>query len=499
MGVEAWLLVGVVVLAAWAYSRWRHTYWSSRGVPTPPFLPFLGHVHKLFSASQGRWVFDDEVYTKYGGSTFCGTYEMLKPVLMIGDPDLLKQVLVKDFDHFTDRRTFNLKNENEKVMNDLLTVKTGEDWKNLRAIMTPTFTSGKIRGMFPLVCDIANTLVSFSLKQAAIQPSVNMKDNFGRFTMDTIASCAFGIECNSFEDNNAEFPKKASPFFSLTFGRWIRFLLLLTLPSLFKVLKLRFNPPELDFFMEVVKETITARQKGHTRGDFLDLLLEARAGLDNPNQKKVLDDSSMVAQSILFLLAGYDTTASTLAFSSFLLAKHQQEQLRLRQELQDMVREHGGVTYQGILEAKFLDACLMETLRLYPPIPISERVCTKEYQIPGTDLVVTPGNIIQLPIWSLQHDPHYWPQPDQFRPDRFMPENKGNIKSFTHMPFGMGPRNCIAMRFALLEAKVALAKMILAADLQLAPGHEEIVLEFGTGVMRPRNGVHLVLTSLREE
>ncbi|MDK2413634.1 cytochrome P450, partial [Aphanizomenon sp. 202] len=84
--------------------------------------------------------------------------------------------------------------------------------------------------------------------------------------------------------------------------------------------------------------------------------------------------------------AGYDTTASTLAFASILLAKHPEIQQRLRQEMSEMVEEHGDITYQGIMEAKYLDACVMETLRLYPPGLFLERKCIKEYKIPGTDV-----------------------------------------------------------------------------------------------------------------
>ncbi|KAG7156545.1 cytochrome P450 6a20-like [Homarus americanus] len=362
MGVEVWLLLVVGVLMALAYSRWRHSYWSSRGVPTPPIIPFLGHIHALFLKGLKPLLYENEVYSKYGGSTFCGKYEMFRPILVVGDLELMKHITVKDFDYFTDRRNFTLTNEGDDVMNDMITNKTGNEWKTLRSIMTPTFTSGKMRGMYPLVCDKADDLVSFSLKEAANNPHIDMKHNFGRFTMDTIASCAFGIEY---------------------------------------------------FFAEVVKETIAAREKGAKRGDFLDLLMEA--GKDNPEKKQVLNYKSILAQSILFLIAGYDTTASTLAFASFFLAKNSTHQQHLRKELQGIVKEHGDLTYQGIMEAKFLDACLL------------------------------------------------------------------------------------AMRFALMEAKVALGKMILAADLQLAPGYEEMEVEFGVGILRPKNGVNLILKPLSEE
>nr|XP_053643919.1 cytochrome P450 9e2-like [Cherax quadricarinatus] len=148
------------------------------------------------------------------------------------------------------------------------------------------------------------------------------------------------------------------------------------------------------------------------------------------------------------------------------------------------------------MEAKFLDACIMETLRLYPPAVFGERICNKTYKIPGTNVVLRPGDLVTIPFWSLHHDPRYWPEPEVFLPDRFLPENKTNITSFTHMPFGMGPRNCIAMRFALMEAKVALAKLLLKAEIHLRNSGEELKLEPSPFLLRPEGGVNLVVSPL---
>jgi len=169
-----------------------------------------------------------------------------------------------------------LPHEKDKMMAQMLSLKKGEEWKQLRAIMSPTFSSGKMKGMFPLVCEKADAFVAFSLNDSRGKPYVDMKYNFGRFTIDTIASCAFGIECNSLVDEDAEFPKRADKFFEATPFDILKFLFMNTLPSLAKLLNLRFTHPEADFLEEVVRHTIKERMKGERRGDFLDLLLEAR-------------------------------------------------------------------------------------------------------------------------------------------------------------------------------------------------------------------------------
>ncbi|KAG7176759.1 Cytochrome P450 6k1-like 1, partial [Homarus americanus] len=496
MGVEVWLLLVVGVLGVWAYSRWRHSYWSARGVPTAPYLP---------------------VYYKHGGATFCGLYEFFNPVLLVGDPDIIKHILIKDFDHFVNSRSFRV--DNDSLQNDMLFNMEGEEWKALRNVMSPTFTSGKMRRMFPLVYHKADALVSFSLKEATKKPHVDMKYNFGRYTMDTIGSCAFGIECNSLENENSEFTLQADSFFKFTFTMFLKFMLLLISPKLISLLGLSLDLPAMKFLERVVLETKAAREVGQKRGDFLDLLLESRAA-ENPNindsdhttqdddhtmhnhlttsnqptitSKQVLKDRVIVAQCVLFLVAGYDTTASTLAFSAFLLAKNPVQQQRLRQELQKMVEEHGDVTYQGIMEAKFLEACIMETLRMYPPAPLIERRCTKTYQLPGTEITLHPEDLVSVPVRSLHYDSRYWHDPEEFIPDRFLPENKGSITSCTHLPFGSGPRNCVAMRFALMEAKVVLAKLLLAAEIHLPEGHKELVLETSPFLIRPKKCLALI-------
>ncbi|KAK8389105.1 hypothetical protein O3P69_020822 [Scylla paramamosain] len=302
-------------------------------------------LQSIFTAKK-PWKFQDELRNKFDDARMCGFYEFFKPTLLVWDTEILKHIFVKDFDYFVDHRHFDMKTVHERdlVMMEMLSAVNGAQWKSLRAIMSPAFTSGKIKSMFHLV--------------------------------------------------------------------------------LLKALHVSINPPELDFFVDVVKHTVAAREAGKTRGDFLDLLLEARDNSDNPNSKLVLSQRSLIAQSVLFIIAGYETTASLLDFSSFLLAKHKNQQQRLREEVRQLVKKYGGITYHGIMEGKLLKACLQETLRLYPPALFMERYCTKAYKLPGTDLTIRPGDIVQAPIWALHHDPRHWPDPEAFIPDRFLPENK---------------------------------------------------------------------------
>ncbi|XP_047493754.1 cytochrome P450 6k1-like [Penaeus chinensis] len=499
-----WALLAVLVVTALLYSRWRHSYWSSRGVPTAPgSIPFFGHTFKFLSRSKYRWLVVDEMYYNHRGSLFCGLYELFRPSLLLGDPDLLKAVLIKDFDHFANRRSFKSTNPKDKIVNEMITSATGEHWKGIRSVLSTSFTSGRMKGMFPLIEAKAQGLIDYLYRQLKKDPVVRMKHSFGMYTLEVISSCAFGLETNSFEGDDSIFAQKALELFIIKPLRHMQIMFLITFPKLATLLNIQLSHENMEFFTDVVIETMKQRKAGAKRGDFLDIMLEAREDQDQSTDKKKpkypLSDDTIIASSVLFIIAGYDTTANTLGIASFLLAKHTKEQELLREELRKLIAEHGSLTYQAIIEAKYLEGCVSETLRMYPPVPINVRSCTMDYNLPGTDLVIHKGQSILIPVWSLHHDQKYWPDPEKFDPTRFFPENKDRIVSGTYLPFGLGPRNCIAMRFAQMEAKLALARTVLEFELRCAPGHEELEMSFTPGIMRPKEDVFVTLTPVAKE
>ncbi|CAO2630636.1 Cytochrome P450 3A1 [Lemmus lemmus] len=107
---------------------------------------------------------------------------------------------------------------------------------------------------------------------------------------------------------------------------------------------------------------------------------------------------------------------------------------------------------------EYLDMVLNETLRLYPNGLRLDRVCKKDVEING--VLLPKGSVVVIPVYALHHDPQYWPEPTEFRPERFSKENKGSINPYVFMPFGNGPRNCIGMRFALMMMKLAITKVL---------------------------------------
>ena len=185
--------------------------------------------------------------------------------------------------------------------------------------------------------------------------------------------------------------------------------------------------------------------------------------------KKVkLDDQEIICQSILFFIAGQETTASLLTFMFYELAKNPDVQKTLRQEIRNYTID--GINYDLLIYGmQYLDACVSEVLRMYPPVVVLDRVALSDYTLVDTGIVIEKDVVVEIPVSAIHRDPEYFPDPDRFDPDRFMPGNKESIKPYTYMPFGAGPRTCIGMRFALMEAKLVICRALLEFEFTMTP------------------------------
>jgi cytochrome P450 len=159
-------------------------------------------------------------------------------------------------------------------------------------------------------------------------------------------------------------------------------------------------------------------------------------------------------------VAGYETTATTLTFCSYELALNPHIQERLYEEVEGAVDSDGEIGYEVLAKLPLLDAVLSETLRLYPPVLRLERKAQKDYKLGNTGITLYAGQDIEIPVYGIHHSEEFYPNANKFDPDRFMPDNRHNLIPYTYLPFGTGPRNCIGMRFALMEAKLGLAHIV---------------------------------------
>lgn len=177
----------------------------------------------------------------------------------------------------------------------------------------------------------------------------------------------------------------------------------------------------------------------------------------------------MVSNALVLYFAGLDTSSTMMSVCSYFLARNPFVQEKLRKEVDEAIEDNNGdksLDYNVVQALPYLDKVIHECLRLYP-LTFMERVCVKDYKIPGTDFTVPKGMLVQIPHMAIMRDAKYYPNPSNFDPENFSAENKAARSPYSFLSFGQGPRNCIGMRFALLQMKVSIIRIV--ADFKIVP------------------------------
>ncbi|XP_065092311.1 probable cytochrome P450 6a14 [Ochlerotatus camptorhynchus] len=458
------LLIAVVTLV-FLFVKQRFNYWKVRGVPyvNPTFpLGNLGGTGKTqhFSAAI------EKLYCKLkGNALFGGIYFFINPVVLALDLDFIKTILVKDFNSFHDRSVY--VNEKDDPLSAHLFSMEGIKWKNMRVKLTPTFTSGKMKMMLPIVRDCADELERCIVKETAGGGEIELKDILARFTTDVIGNCAFGLECNSLRDPNAEFRKYGREIFNFGKIGFVKLLLTQQFKSLALALRtVTLNPKVSEFFLKVVSDNIEYREKNKIeRNDFMDLMIKLKNGQaleqgSTDQQLGTLSVKEVAAQAFVFFFAGFETSSTLMSFCLYELALNQNLQDKARKDVLDTISKHGSLSYEAVHEMKYLEKCINESLRKYPPVPNILRTATQDYNVSGSSLTIGKGTSVMISPFAIHHDPEFYPDPMKFDPDRFNPDQVAARHPMAFLPFGEGPRVCIGMRFGLMQTRIGLATLL---------------------------------------
>lgn len=418
-----------------------------------------------------------------------GLFNFREPIYIIRDPDVIRQLTIKDFDYFEDRHSF-IDSDSDKLFGNSLFLLRGKRWRDMRSTLSPTFTGNKMRQMFELVSDCAEDVSTYLLKEADANQKIEweVKDLFSRYGNDVIASCAFGLKVNSLEDDKNEIytiGARLLDFNSLKVT--LRVLLLMMFPRLMKTLNIElFDKSDSSFFRSLVLDTMNNRAKKNIiRSDMINQLMQVRNGsneyriaaettsfamveesdIGRREVKRRWSDDELVAQCFLFFSAGYDTTVTLLSFLCYELTVNPNIQARLFDEILAVSKRIVGrrVDFDLLKSMKYMDQVVSEALRLWPPILKVERLCSRDYLFDDgvdTRFHIEKGRVVWIPISTIHRDPNYWPEPDKFDPERFSDENKSNIIPGTFLAFGIGPRNCIGESHCFLQSVKSASNVI---------------------------------------
>ncbi|CAL8112249.1 unnamed protein product [Orchesella dallaii] len=423
---------------------------------------------------------DIERYRKYG--PIWGSYVGKLPHVFVADPDLIRQIFVKDFaTHFGDRQDYEFGTD---LMNEAIEFKKGEEWKTLRSFLSPLFSTSKLKHMSEVIANCAEEFANDMKAECDEKGRVKLhcRDHFATRLIDMFAQTTLGIRM---EDSKNPKNKFAQAFRTLMNEEgeynWI-YSLSLTYPILSRFAPLFSEVTGMldSTFRSVIKQRIESGSSSSK--DFLDLLCDLWKRVAAGEYKELgFTETTVLAQCVLFFLGGYETTASSLSHVLYNMAQHPEIQEKMRKELENAVKNSkgGAIDHELISDSNipFITACINESLRLQPSFYRPERICGKDWSHNG--ISIKKGTVVMLPAWAANRNPKFYPdEPDKFKPERFLPENKGKIDPFAFTSFGFGPRNCIGMRFAYESMKLFTCNILKQFRVELRP---DTVLEYKGG------------------
>lgn len=459
------LLIVIVTFGTYCYLFKQFNFFKRHNVLHIPSLPVFGVTMPVIFHQESVSEFLQRLYNFLPDAKYYGFYATTLPVLLLREPELIKNVLIRDFESFQNRRPF--ADVNDPLINRNLFSLQDKEWHNVRVLLSPAFTVVKIKFMFSLISECAVNFATFMSSLPADQNELDMKEAFTKYANDVIARCAFGIKMDSMRDPTNKFYLYSRSSTSFLKSR-IVFLSFLGTFSLRRIFNLRLvNEQVTSFFINATRNVIARRDAENiTYPDMLQLMMNVRGKAD-----KELNLEDMTAQIFVFFFGGLESISTTLSFSAHELAVNPDVQAKLRREIDDTLKEtNDQVTLDTINKLKYLDAVIKETIRMYPPNSFTERVCVKDYELPPAlpgekPFFMKKDTVLWIPIYSIHRDDKYYDEPEKFCPERFM-GNTENENSPYYLPFGLGPRMCIGKRFAMLELKLLLFHLLAQCELR---------------------------------
>ncbi|KAH0534611.1 hypothetical protein KQX54_005863 [Cotesia glomerata] len=433
--------------------------------------PIIGNSLDLAGHPEDVWNFINRTSIKY--------YPVWKiwlgiwPVVTICHPDDV-QILLTSTKNLDKSNIYDLLHP---WLQDGLLLREGEKWRSRRKILTPAFHLNNLREYMDCFTNHTNHLIK-NLKAESGSNGVikELLPLLTKFTLNIILESIMGvaIEENDMEQYKQSVYEFGETFIYRSFRPWLRSEFLFKLTS-----KGRQYQKNLKVLHGFTKKIIEKRKQYYeeTGGKYSDSAMSADEKDLQPikaNQKRLsflnilfsaveqnedVDDQGIQEEVDGFIFAGYDTTGISLLFTILLLAEHRDIQNRVRAEIEEVLADNNGqVNFDNIKHLTYLECCIKESLRLYPSAVLISRKIQEDLVL--KHCYVPKGTIIILRIFDTHRDAKFWPRPNVFDPDRFLPENSVDRHPFSFIPFSAGSRNCIGQKFAMLEMKTFMAGLL---------------------------------------
>ncbi|XP_047025925.1 cytochrome P450 4C1-like [Helicoverpa zea] len=363
-------------------------------------------------------------------------------------------------------------------LGDGLLLSKGQKWQQRRKILTPTFHFNILKQFCEVISENTQRFVE-NLKEVSGRP-IDVVPVISEFTLNSICETAMGTNLTEYDKTAASAYKEA--IHNLGYIFYQRFI------KVYYFFDFIFNLSSLskkqDGYLKTVhsftKKVIDERSayiekhgikipdenddddtyvyKSKKKTAMLDVLISAR-------KEGHISDTGVQEEVDTFMFEGHDTTAGGLTYCFMLLANHKEAQDKILEELKEILGDDKRpITMEDLPKMKYLERCIKESLRLFPPVhfisrSLNETVTLSNYKIPA-------GTFCHIQIYDLHRRADLFKNPTSFDPDRFLPENSVGRHPYAYIPFSAGPRNCIGQKFAMMEMKIAVAEVLREFELQ---------------------------------
>jgi cytochrome P450 len=341
----------------------------------------------------------------------------------------------------------------ERALGLGLLTSDGELWKRQRRLMSQAFVPKRIQSYAEAMVRVTEA----GIRSWEHGQTRNLHLEMSRITMEVVADVLFGASIGPGEAETVrEAMEVINEFFANSPEAMVKLAPWVPTP---RNLRMRRAVGQID---ELIFRIIAARRKGEPKDDLLGTLLSAQ---DDDGSR--MSDRQLRDEAVTLFLAGHETTALTLAHTLFLLSKHPAVERALHEEL---TRVLGGrlPTAADVKSLPLTERILKESMRLFPPAWTTGREALEDVEVKGYR--IPKGAQILVTQWVVHHDPRWFPNPEGFDPDRWLPERAKDLPRFAYFPFGGGPRVCIGNHFAMMEATLLLAVIVQRWQCELLPG-----------------------------
>nr|UUB32654.1 cytochrome P450 CYP347D1 [Dendroctonus rhizophagus] len=454
------LLYLAVVLVIF-FIRRRFSYCERKGVPAPKAWSFFGNVLQSFTQKKTVGQIFREIYHTYDTLPLVGAYRTNEPVLIVRDPELISQILVKD-SHVFFNNDFSVDPKLDPMQGASPFVQKDQQWRTTRTMLSPGFTSGKMKRLFPLIVKVNQRLSKYLESQPNIELGHTVETQIlcRRFTLDNVALAAFGIDGKCFESEESDFMRLANSFiapgsFALS--------MLQMFPLISHLVSLKVIPEAVEGRLtQIITDSLEYRKKNKViANDYLQFIAQL-------GDKVGFNFAEISGHAATFFEDGYETSALVMSYLLFNLSRHQEVQDRLRAEIAQFEQQNE-IDYDHLAKMPYLNACIYESMRACPVLDHYTRVCSRPYiyktpnespkHLQRMDVNIDAETVCLIPFGGLCHDPVYFPHPEAFIPERFLDKDSQGFKRVFY-PFGGGHRICLGQRFGIMQVKMGIVEII---------------------------------------